>query len=62
MTASSNVSTRGTDFRATVRRALLADGYTVTAAESDVSDPFAWSLTARKDGYEITVRERALDR
>lgn len=51
-----------TDARAAIRDVLVADGYTIISSESDVSDPFAWSTTARKGDYEITVKERSVVR
>ena len=45
--------------RQTIRRALIDAGYKLVEQQSDTSDPFAWSLIAEKDGYEIRIQERA---
>jgi hypothetical protein len=48
-----------TDRRKAIREALLAEGYKIVEQTSDVSDPFAWTIIARKGEYEITVQERS---
>lgn len=50
------------DFRKGTRALLQANGYTVTEAASDIGDPFAWRLIARKGDYEVVISERCKDR
>lgn len=38
---------------------LRKAGYSIIRKDSDVSDPFAWSVVAEKDGYEIRIQERS---
>jgi hypothetical protein len=44
--------------RKNIESELRASGYTIVSMQSETSDPFAWELIARKDEYEITIRER----
>ena len=47
------------DHRREIESTLRTAGYKLVEKQSDTSDPFAWSLIAQKDGYEIRIQERA---
>jgi len=50
----------------TIRKATLVllqeRGYSVRLVETDISDPFTWTMVGRKDNYEITVSEKCWNR
>jgi hypothetical protein len=47
------------DARCEIYDALKADGYKIVEQQSDIADPFHWSIVAVKGEYEIRVEERA---